>query len=518
MTTRPASAAPHAVVIGAGFGGLGAAVRLRAQGYRVTVLEANEQAGGRASVFKREGYTFDAGPTVITAPYLIEELFEAVGRDMNDYLELLPVDPFYRVAFHDGGSFDYVGDEERLLGEIGKISPRDVDGYRKYARHVKDVFDIGYTQLADAPFGRLADMLRVVPDMIKLESYRSVYGLADKYFKDERIKQVFSFQPLLVGGNPFNTSSIYTLIHWLERKWGVWFPRGGTGALVQALVNLLEDVDVPVRTHAPVGEIVIEAGKVTGVRLEDGEVVPCDLVCSNADPTITYQRLVDPKWRKRHTDRAVSRKRQSMSLFVGYFGTQRDDGKQYEDIAHHTIVLGPRYKGLLDDIFHKRVLADDYSLYLHRPTATDPALAPEGADAWYVLSPVPNHKSGLDWSELAEPYFEKILTGLEKWNLPGLKDAIVPETKFSFDPRTFSDRLRSADGAAFGLEPVLHQSAYFRYHNASEDVDGLYFVGASTHPGAGVPGVLCSAKVLERVVPTPSVAEPLPAKKTRKAA
>ena len=486
-----------AVVIGSGFGGLAAAVRLRAMGYRVRVLEALDQPGGRARVFRQDGFTFDAGPTVITAPYLLEELFAAAGRDMRDYVELVPVDPFYRILFPDGSKFDYVGDEERLLAQIEAFEPRDVDGYRRLAAHAQRIFDVGYTQLADQPFGRLADMLRVIPAMVKLGSHRSVYGMVSHYIRDERLRQALTFEPLLVGGNPFTTTSIYLLIHTLERKWGVHFAMGGTTAIVHGLVRLLEELGVEVRMNAPVEEIVVRDGKAVGVRTADGETIPASVVVSNGDPSWTYSRMIAPAHRRKHTNARVGRTRQSMSLFVAYFGTR----KQYPELAHHTIVLGDRYEPLLKDIFHHKVLADDFSLYLHAPTRTDPSLGPPGHETFYVLSPVPNNKSGIDWETMAGPYFERIAETLERRLLPGLRENIV--TKRFLTPRDFEHDLRSVDGAAFGPEPVLTQSAWFRYHNASPDVDGLFFVGAGTHPGGGVPGVLCSAKVLERVVPRP---------------
>jgi phytoene desaturase len=492
-----------AIVIGTGFGGLGSAVRLRAMGYEVQVVEAGPTAGGRARVFEREGHIFDAGPTVITAPYLIEELFTALGKDMRDYLELLPVDPFYRVLFPDGTQFDYVGDEERILDQIRQINPKDVDGYIRFAAHAKRIFEIGYEGLADQPFDRVSEMMRAVPDMIKLESYRSVYNLCSKYIKDENLRQVFTFQPLLVGGNPFNTSSIYMLIHWLERKWGVFFAKGGTGSIVRALVKVLEESGVQFAFNSSVEEILIENGTAVGVRTATGETYTADIVVSNADTSTTYTKMIDPKWRKKHTDRAVDRKRFSMSLFVSYFGTE----KQFPDLAHHMIVLGPRYKGLLNDVFNKKILAPDFSLYLHAPGRSDPSMAPEGKDSFYVLSPVPNQRSGIDWEQEHDRYHEAILDHLDQRVMPGLKANLGPN--FAVDPRYFQQDLQSYQGAAFGIEPVLHQSAYFRYHNKSDDIPGLYLVGASTHPGAGVPGVLCSAKVLERVVPRPEYALPL---------
>lgn len=487
-----------AIVIGAGFGGLAAAVRLRAMGYDVVVCEATDQAGGRASVWQRDGFSFDAGPTVITAPYLMEELFALLGKDWRHYYELMPVDPFYRIEYADGSRFDYVGEEDRLIENIRKISPQDVDGYVKLARHAERIFDIGYTKLADQPFDNLSEMFRVIPDMIKLQNYHSVYGLVSKYIRDERLRQAFSFQPLLVGGNPFSTTSIYLLIHWLERKWGVHFAKGGTTSLVKALVRLLEESNVHIRLNSPVQEILVKNGKTTGVRLPNGVTLEADIVVSNADPNFVYRNLIPASERKRHTTSSLNRRVPSMSLFVAYFGAK----KTYPDLAHHTIILGPRYKPLLTDIFSKKVLADDFSLYLHAPTRSDASLAPAGNECFYVLSPVPNNQSGIDWSEAGPRYMEKIISHLDKTYLPGLKQNIVSPS--FVDPRYFEHHLRSVDGAAFGLEPRFTQSAYFRFHNKSEDVEGLYFVGASTHPGAGVPGVLCSAKVLSKVVPWPS--------------
>ncbi|HSC86675.1 MAG TPA: phytoene desaturase family protein [Polyangiaceae bacterium] len=484
----------HAVVVGAGFGGLAAAIRLRALGYRVTLVEAGDQLGGRARVFRRDGYIFDAGPTVITAPYLFDELFATAGRDRRDYVDFLPVDPFYQVSFTDGTRFDYVGDEARLLDQIASFDTRDVDGYRRMAEHARLIFDVGYTQLADQPFSRVADMLRIVPDMARLSAYRSVHALVSRYIRDPRLRQVFSFEPLLVGGNPMKVPGIYLLIHWLERKWGVHFARGGTGALVAALGRLLDELGVDVRFGAPVEQLLVENGRAVGLRLESGAELRASLVVANADPTVVYGKWIDPRHLTSNHPSRLARKRHSMSLFVGYFGTNR----RYDSTQHHTIVLGPRYGELLQDIFERKVLADDFSLYLHRPGKTDPNLAPDGCDGFYVLSPVPNQESSIDWESKREAYFERILDELERRELPGLRQHLT--CKFSVDPRYFEGELRSHAGAAFGLEPRLTQSAYFRYHNASPDVRDLYFVGASTHPGAGLPGVLCSAKVLERVL------------------
>lgn len=487
----------HAIVIGSGFGGLAAAARLRARGHRVTILEAGDQPGGRARVFKRDGFSFDAGPTVITAPHLFDELFELFGKDRRDYFELAPVDPFYRVVFPDGRRFDYVGDDERLFAQIAEFNPADVAGYKKLVEHSRRIFDVGYTELVDADFSRFGDMMRIVPDLVRLRAYKSLYGLVSDYIRDDSLRQVFTFQPLLIGGNPFRVPAIYLLIHWLERKWGIHFAIGGTTAIVAGLVRLLGEVGVDLRLHAPVERIEVVNGRAKGVSLADGTFLGADLVVSNADPATVYTKLLDPSVRRKHSDASVARKRYSMSLFVGYFGTK----KTYPDLAHHSILLGPRYRALLTDIFDRKTLAEDFSLYLHAPTRTDPSLAPPGSEGFYVLSPVPNQQSSIDWASEGPRYMDRILDALDAHHLPGLRDNLV--TQFHVDPRYFETELRSYLGAAFGPEPTLRQSAYFRFHNTSEDVEGLYFVGAGVHPGAGLPGVLSSAKVLERVIPQP---------------
>lgn len=487
----------RAVVIGAGFGGLAAAARLRAMGHAVTVLEAGDQPGGRARAFDSEGFHFDAGPTVITAPHLFDELFELFGKDRRDYFDFVPVDPFYRVVFPDGRHFDYVGDDERLFAQIAKFNPADVEGYKKLVEHSQRIFDVGYTQLVDADFSRFGDMMRIVPDLVRLRAYKSLYGLVARYIKDDALRQVFTFQPLLIGGNPFRAPGIYLLIHWLERKWGIHFAMGGTASIVSGLTRLLGEVGVDVRLNAPVERIEVANGRTKGVLLENGSFLESDLVVSNADPATVYTKLIDAAARRKHTDASVARKRYSMSLFVGYFGTN----KTYPGLAHHSILLGPRYRELLTDVFDRKTLAEDFSLYLHAPTRTDPSLAPPGGESFYVLSPVPNQQSGIDWSVEGPRYMDRILDALDAEHLPGLRENLV--TQFHVDPRYFEGELRSYRGAAFGPEPTLRQSAYFRFHNRSEDVEGLYFVGAGVHPGAGLPGVLSSAKVLERVVPQP---------------
>jgi phytoene desaturase len=493
--TRVAGRRPHAVVIGSGFGGLAAAVRLGARGYRVSVLERLGEPGGRASVFRQDGFTFDAGPTIVTAPFLFEELWQLCGRRMADDVDLRPISPFYRVRFSDGDEFDYTGDPAAMRGEVARFSPGDVAGYERFMRASEAIFRVGFEQLGHVPFSAWTDMAKVAPDMIRLKSWRSVYAMVAGYVKDERLRMVLSFHPLLVGGNPFGVSSIYSLISFLERNWGVHFAMGGTGRLVQGLVGLIAGQGGSLRCGAEVSEILVEDGAACGVRLASGEVARADIVVSNACSAWTYRHLLPGVKRRRWTDRRIARSRYSMSLFVWYFGTRR----QYGDVAHHTILLGPRYRELLADIFDRKILAEDFSLYLHRPTATDPSLAPAGCDAFYVLSPVPHLGAGVDWASEAEIYRRKIMKALSETLLPGLEEALV--TSLVMTPQDFEGRYLSYMGAGFGLEPVLTQSAWFRPHNKSEEVDRLYLVGAGTHPGAGLPGVLSSARVLDEVVP-----------------
>jgi phytoene desaturase len=482
------------VVIGAGFGGLAAAIRLRARGHDVELVEKRSQAGGRAGVFRQDGFTFDAGPTIITAPQLIAELFELGGRRMEDLVRLLPVDPFYRVRFDDGTSIDWSGDEEQRVAEIGRLSPGDVEGYRRFARRARSVFDQAFP-LIDQPFLSIGPMLRAVPRLIRARTWSSVAALVDAEVKDPRIRQLLSFHPLLIGGNPFDSPSIYALIHELERRWGVWFAEGGTGALVAALVRLFEEMGGRVRLGAEVVSIEVGAARrATGVTLADGVRIPVDVVVCNGDVVRSYRDLVPPQARRVNSDRRLERYRQSMSLFVLYFGTNR----RYEHVAHHEILLGARYRGLLDDVFHHERLADDFSLYLHRPTATDRSLAPPGCDAWYALSPVPNLSADIDWAAAGNAYRDRIVRHLEQRLLPGLTSHIVTEKRV--DPRYFRDELNSHQGSAFSLQPLFRQSAWFRPHPRSEDIANLFFVGAGTHPGAGIPGVLSSARIVDRLL------------------
>lgn len=487
--------APHAVVIGSGFGGLAAAVRLGARGYRVTVLERLDAPGGRAYVFRQEGFTFDAGPTIVTAPFLFEELWALCGRRFADDVELRHMSPFYRIRFEDGSTFDTSDDPEAMQREVARFSPADVAGYERFLRVSEETFKIGFERLGHVPFNSWTDMAKIAPDLLRLQGHRSLYHVVSRYVKDDRLRFVLSFHPLFVGGNPFTVTAIYGLIAFLERRWGVHFAMGGTGRLVEGLADLVRGQGSQIRYDAEVGAIRLDGRRATGVRLTSGEEIPADVVVSNADVAWTYGHLLPPEVRRRWTDRRLARARYSMSLFVWYFGV----GRQYPEVPHHTILVGPRYRELLADIFKHKVLASDFSLYLHRPTATDPSLAPPGCDTFYVLSPVPHLGSGVDWETRAESYRQAIAAFLDKTVLPGFEDQIL--TSRVMTPLDFRDRLLSVNGAAFSLEPVLWQSAWFRPHNRSEDIGGLYFVGAGTHPGAGLPGVLSSARVLDTVVP-----------------
>ncbi|CAA9575752.1 MAG: Phytoene desaturase (neurosporene-forming) [uncultured Thermomicrobiales bacterium] len=493
------------VVIGAGLGGLAAAVRLAARGHDVTLVDKRDQPGGRAYVYRQDGFTFDGGPTVITAPWMLTDLFELAGRRAEDYISLVPVNPFYRIFFHggehDGEHFDYTGRSAEMVREIQRISPHesDVDGYLRFVRLTERIFAKGFTELADQPFSSPLDMARVAPDLMRLESYRTVYNLVSKFVKDERVRQVMTFHPLLVGGNPFQTTSIYTLIHYLEREWGVWFAMGGTGSIVDGLVRLFGELGGRIRQGAEVGEIMVDGGKASGVRLTTGEEIRADSVVCNGDVARAYQTLLPASVRRKYTDRRLARMRYSMSLVVIYFGTDRQyRGTDGPELGHHDIILGPRYGGLLKDIFTKKTLSDDFSLYLHVPTLTDPSLAPDGCDAFYVLSPVPHLGGKIDWATAAKPYRDRIMGFLEDNYLPDLSRHLV--TEHMIDPRHFDTELNSYLGSAFSVEPILTQSAWFRPHNRSEELPNLFFAGAGTHPGAGMPGVLSSAKIVDDLI------------------
>jgi phytoene desaturase len=495
-------------VIGSGFGGLAAAIRLQAQGHQVTIVEQRDKPGGRAYVLQQDGFTFDMGPTIITAPWLIDDLFALCGRATADYVQLVPLDPYYNVRFEDGSIFRYNGEMASLEQQVRAFNPGDVEGFRAFSASTEAIFEKGFS-LIDHPFHRFTSMLKVVPDLVKLQAHKSVAGYVNQFIHDERLRQVFSFHPLLIGGNPFSSTSIYALIHHLEKKWGVWFALGGTGALVRALAQLFTDIGGELRLSTAARQLVIDerTRRATGVQLADGSLLPADAVVSNGDVALTYMQLVPARHRRVNTDARLRRKQYSMSLFVAYFGTDR----QYPDLAHHEILMGPRYRELLRDIFDRKVLADDFSLYLHRPTATDPSLAPPGCDAWYVLAPVPHLGGDVDWQARADAYRERIFDYLEARYIPGLRRHIV--TQAQVDPRYFRDALSSHLGSAFSVQPTLLQSAWMRPHNVSEDIPNLYLAGAGTHPGAGLPGVISSGKIVADLIgeATPARARNVPA-------
>lgn len=480
-------------VIGSGFGGLAAAVRLQAQGHDVTIVEKRDKPGGRAYVYEQDGFVFDGGPTIITAPWLIDELFAIAGKNTADYVNLVKIDPFYNIRWADGTVFNYNDDKENLLAQIAKIAPEETGNYKKFSKDLGEIYRVGF-ELIDQPFDTIASMIKVVPQMVKLRSDRSVYKFASRYFKNEKLREAFSFHPLLIGGNPFTATSIYAMIHELEQKFGVWFAMGGTGALVRGFSDLFTDIGGKIKLKTEVDYISIKNEKANGIRLKNGEFIEAEAVVSNADVAHTYLNLIAPEHRRKYTDKKVKSLTYSMSLFVIYFGTD----KKYENMAHHEILMGKRYKGLLDEIFVDKTLAEDFSLYLHRPTATDPSLAPEGCDSWYVLSPVPHLEGDVDWKTKAKPYRDSIIKYLEENYMPELSKHIITETYI--DPLHFRDTLNSYLGNAFGVEPTLMQSAYLRPHNKSEDIPNLSFVGAGTHPGAGIPGVISSGKIVGNMI------------------
>lgn len=487
-----------AIVIGAGFGGIAAALRLRAKGYAVTLLDRCAALGGRAQVYEREGFRHDAGPTVITAPFLFEELFALFGECFADHVKLVPLTPWYRFQFADGDTFDYGGTLEATLAEIERIEPRDRAGYLALLEHSRRIYDIGFTQLSAQPFHRLGTMLRQVPHLLGLRNYETVWQMVSRHLVSDKLRRAFSIQPLLVGGNPFDTTSIYGLIHFLERAHGVHFAMGGTGAVTQALGGLMARQGIALRLSTTVERVRIEQGVARGVELADGTVLEADVVVSDADAAHLYRDLVPRAEQALATRVKLSQAHYSMGLFVMYFGTTRT----YPDVAHHTIWMGERYRELLEDIFHRQKLAEDFSLYVHRPTATDPSFAPAGQDSFYVLCPVPNLQADIDWATEGPRLRDRIVEALERTMLPGLKAAITAD--FYKTPEDFREEYRSVHGAGFSVAPIFRQSAWFRFHNKSESVRNLYLVGAGTHPGAGVPGVLCSAKVIDALIPAAS--------------
>ena len=483
----------RAVVVGGGFGGMAAAIRMKAKGYHVTVVDQCAQLGGRAQVFERDGFKFDAGPTVITAPFLFEELFELLGERLKDHLDFVPLDPWYRFRFPDGTYFNYGGSVDDTLNEIKRFSQEDCAGYLNLVAESKEIFAVGFEQLSDKPFDKFTDMIKLLPQLVGLGSYRTVWQQVTRHIRHPWRQRALSVSPLLVGGNPFDTTSIYSLIHYLERKWGILFAMGGTGAVVNALGQLMLAKGIEIRLNTTVSRIRVEEGSATGVELESGEFVPAKVVISDADPAFLYSRMLNkvplvPKLKLRSAQ-------YSMGLFVLYFGTTR----MYPNVAHHTIWFGDRYRELLTDIFHRHHLSSDFSLYVHRPTATDPSFAPAGCDSFYVLAPVPNLQSGVDWDVVAERYADSIVRALDETMMPGLRDCIT--ARFHMTPKDFEQRYSSVHGAGFSIAPIFRQSAWFRFHNRAEGIRNLFLVGAGTHPGAGLPGVISSAKVVDRMIP-----------------
>jgi phytoene desaturase len=485
----------NSIVIGSGFGGIAAALRLKAKGHKITLIEKHPDLGGRARVFRRNGFTFDSGPTVITAPYLINELFELFKRDPKDYIELAPLKVWYQFIFEDKSKFNYSGNENQMKTQIEKLNYDDVKGYEKLVNFTKKIFDKGFTELADVPFDKPFVMIQQLPALLNLKSYKSVYSLVSSYIKNEKLRRILSMHPLLVGGNPFTTTSIYGLILYLENKWGIHYSMGGTGNIIKSFEKLMNEVGIEVIKGNEVTKIISKNSKITGVQLNNNNIIDADNVICNADPPAVYEKLLDGNnnnsfllnWKKRRME-------YSMGLFVYYFGTK----KIYDNVEHHTIKFGNKYKEHLDDIFDKKKLNDDISYYLHRPSATDKSMAPEGHDCFYVLVPVPNNQSAIDWNKEGERMKKLIVDKMEKDLMPKLKDNIVED--FYLTPDYFEKDLNTKFGSGFSIQPKFTQSAYFRFHNKSEIYDGLYFVGAGTHPGAGVPGVLSSAKVLDKIL------------------
>jgi len=485
----------NSIVIGSGFGGIAAALRLRAKGHDVTLIEKHQDLGGRARVFKRNGFTFDGGPTVITAPYLINELFELFKKNPKDYIELSPLKIWYQFIFEDRSKFNYSGNENEMKAQIGELSQEDVQGYEKLVNFTKKIFDKGFTELADVPFDKPFVMMQQLPALLKLKSYKSVYSLVSSYIKNEKLRRMLSMHPLLVGGNPFTTTSIYGLILYLEKKWGIHYSMGGTGNIIKGFEKLMNEVGIKVIKGNEVKKIISKNTKITGVQLNNDNTINADIVICNADPPAVYEKLLDGNsnnsflfnWKKKRME-------YSMGLFVYYFGTK----KIYENVEHHTIKFGNKYKEHLDDIFDKKKLNEDVSYYLHRPSATDKSMAPEGNDCFYVLVPVPNNQSRIDWNVEGEKMKKLIINKMEKDLMPNLNENIVED--FYLTPDYFEKDLNTKFGSGFSIQPKFTQSAYFRFHNKSEIYDGLYFVGAGTHPGAGVPGVLSSAKVLDKII------------------
>ncbi len=483
-----------AIVIGSGFGGIAAALRLKALKYDVNIIERLDQLGGRARVFRKRGYTFDAGPTVITAPFLFDELFEIFNKRRKDYIKFKALNPWYSFYFDNGKFFNYGGTMEQTEAEIRKFNEKDVKGYQKLVKISEKIFNVGFTKLSHVPFHSFFFMIKQIPSLIILKSYLTVFKLVSKYIKNDYIKRALSIQPLLLGGNPLTTTSIYNLIHFLERKWGVHYATGGTGSLVKAFEKLMREEGIKITLNTEVKKILFDNKTVTGVQLKNNKKIYANITVSNTDPAYLYSNMIDKNKIQRWKQKKIEKMDYSMGLFVIFFGTK----KIYPKIAHHTIWMGERFEGLLNDIFIKKKLAKDFSLYLHRPTATDKSMAPKNSDCFYVLSPVPNLLSGINWKSEAEEYKNSILNALEKTIMPELKKNL--DTCFYMTPEDFKNDYLAKNGAGFSISPIFTQSAWFRFNNKSENFKNLYFVGAGTHPGAGVPGVLSSAKVLENIL------------------
>lgn len=485
----------NAVVIGSGFGGIASAIRLRAMNYNVTLIEKNSDLGGRARTFHKNGYTFDAGPTVITAPYLLEELFSLFKKDIKDYVKIIPLKIWYQFIFSDLSKFNYTGDHHENLKEISKFNSNDIQGFEKLLKFSEKIFNKGYLELSDTPFSKFSFMLKQIPSLLILKSYLSVFKLVSKFLKNEKLRKIFSVHPLLVGGNPFSTTSIYTLILFLEKKWGVHYALGGTGKIISSLEKLMNEIGINVIKNDEVIKITTEKKNVTGLITKNNKIINSKIIICNADPPFVYKNLLDEKQNSFLFKTKIKRMNYSMGLFVYYFGSK----KKYHNVEHHSIYFGDSYKELLDQIFNKKILNDDISYYLHRPTATDPTMAPPDKDCFYVLVPVPNNLSNIKWSEEGERFKQVIIKKLSSTLLPKIEDFI--EEDFYVTPDYFETELKTLYGSGFSIQPKFSQSAYFRFHNESEIYKGLYFVGAGTHPGAGIPGVLSSAKILDKIVP-----------------
>ena len=484
-----------AVVIGAGFGGLALAIRLQSAGVQTTIVEARDKPGGRAYVWEKDGFVFDAGPTVITDPPCLQELWALSGRSMDDDVQLAPVMPFYRLNWPDGTNFDYSNDEPQLAAEIAKLDPADVDGYRRFLDYSSGVYNEGYRKLGHVAFLDFASMVQAAPSLMKYQAWRSVYSIVSSYVKSPKLREALSFHTLLVGGNPMTTSSIYALIHKLEKDGGVWFAMGGTNKLIAGMVTHFERLGGVLRLADPVASIDTLGDRATGVTTKSGWSVQADAIASNADVVHSYRDLLKGSRSAQRTRARLERKSYSPSLFVVHFGLKGT----FPEIPHHMILFGPRYKGLLDDIYNHGVLAEDFSLYLHHPTVTDPSMAPEGHSTFYALAPVPHQgKFPVDWAEIGPILEQRILDEIGKRLIPDINDRIV--TKFHYAPSDFSADLNAHLGSAFSLEPTLLQSAYFRVHNRDDHIPNLYFVGAGTHPGAGIPGVVGSAKATAKLM------------------